>query len=132
VKPNPIAVAINMTPHTFLRPNAKKAERTQRPYRQVLRQAGALGAHNALRGAEWAWDGPIVLRVEIYWEKGRQRLDWDGAITCCKGAIDGVFDKLNADDRQVSGIYLDQYHDPTGEGYCIILVEAVETEARAA
>lgn len=130
--PQPLAVAINMTPHTYLRPNAGKHERTQRPHRQALRQAGAAGAQNALRGREWAWKGPIILHVEIHWERGRNRLDWDGAITCCKGAIDGVFDKLTADDRQVTGIHLSQHGDPTGEGYMVVLVEPVEAIAKVA
>lgn len=130
MRPDPLAIAINMTPHTYLRPNAGKHRRTQGPYKQALRQAGAAGAQNALVGREWVWKGPIILHIEIHWERGRQRLDWDGAITCCKGAIDGVFDKLNADDKQVTGIHLSQHSDTTGEGYTVILVEPVEEIAK--
>lgn len=131
MKPEPLAVALNRTPHSFLSPNSGKHDRTKRPFRDALRDTGASAAKNALGGFTWAWTGPIVVRIEIYWERDpetnryRNRLDIDNAISACKGAIDGVFAKLQADDRQVVGIYLSQDRDPTGEGYMVVCVEAV-------
>lgn len=138
VRPSPLAIIIDRTPDSILSPNSGKHDRTKHPFRVVLRDTAAVAAGNALIGRTWAWSGPIVVRIEIFWERDaesgryRNKMDWDNAISACKGAIDGVFSKLDANDRQVAGCYLDQYNDPDAAGYMIVLVEAIEQEGKVA
>ncbi len=63
-KPDVLAIAINRTPDSALSPNSGKHPRTLKPYRNLLRDTGALAAGNALNGRTWAWSGPIVVRIE--------------------------------------------------------------------
>ena len=125
--PEPLAVVIDRTPHPWLLPNQKKAERTRRPYKQAIRDTAAIATINALDGKTWSWAGPIVLHIDIFWEPGRRRADWDNAIAAMKGAIDGVFSRIDADDRQVTGVFLQQGRDNLRDGYTVILIEPMET-----
>ena len=131
-KPEPLAIAIAMTPPRALWPNTNAHKRTKEPYIMAFKQAAAAGAQNALVGRSWAWDGPIMLHVEVYWPKGQRRLDFDNVVGSLKAAQDGVFTKLEADDRQVVGITVQQDWDRNGEGYIAYVVEAVEEIARIA
>ncbi len=124
--PEPLVVVIDRTPDRRLLPNTGTHPRTQKPYRAVLRAAAAGATQNVLVGRTWAWAGPIVLDVEIGWEDGRGIPDWDNAIAALKGAVDGVFGKLDADDRQVTGIFLVQSKDPRKTGFTRITVTPKE------
>lgn len=118
----PITVTIDQTPHRYLAPNSGKHKRTKDPYRQELKHAAAIAAGNVLRGRTWAFDGPVTLYITIVWEQGHQVIDFDNAIASCKAAIDGVFAKLDADDRQVVGIYLRQYRSRERHGHMVVTV----------
>jgi hypothetical protein len=93
--------------------------------RDWLREAAEIAAGNARPAAPLAC--PVILRVVIAYEKGRQTLDFDNAVSSMKGAIDGIVrGGFMVDDKQVKGIYLDQIKDPDGRGYIDVTVEPVE------
>lgn len=128
--PDPLIVVIDQTPHRYLSPNSGKHERTRRPHKDALKDAAAVGAMNALNGRTWAWDGPIVVHMEIFWPKGHKSLDWDNAIASAKSALDGVFAKLEANDRQVVAITMPkQERDKLGSGYMVLILEPKEQAA---
>lgn len=122
-QPDPISIVIDRTPPKELWPNKRRHPRSKEPYIAAFKAAAAAGAQNVLVGREWAWDGPIMLHVEIYWPRGQRRLDYDNAIGALKAAQDGIFAKLGADDRQVMGVLLQQDWDRLGDGYIVYTVE---------
>lgn len=135
----PLTVVIDQTPHRYLMPNSGKHRRTRQPYADALKQAAASGAINALDGKPWRWDGPIRLRIEIYWGKdpvtGRwhNTVDWDNAIASAKAAIDGIFAKIDADDRQIAQFDTpQQFRDPAGTGYMVFVLEPIAEAGREA
>jgi hypothetical protein len=130
--PESLTVRIDMTPHPYLMPNMGKHKRTREPYKDALKEAAAAGAQNILIGRTWSYDGPIMLVVSIFWEKSRRVVDWDNAVASIKSAIDGVFIKLNADDRQIVGIMLRQKRDRTGHGYMTMTIDPYTPEKQAA
>lgn len=133
MKPDPLAVAINMTPDRALWPNTRAHTRTKHPYKVDLKNAAAIGAINALKGRSWGWNGPILLTVEVYWPKGQRRLDFDNCVGALKAAQDGIFDKLDCNDRQIVGIHLTQDWDRIdGTGYMVYTIEAVDALEEAA
>ena len=132
-RPDPIAVVVDQTPHEFLWPNKGKHRRTKEPYRDALKGAAAAGAINALKGKPWAWSGPIMLHVEVFWPNGTRRLDFDNMVAALKAATDGIFLKLDADDRQVLGMtVLQDWDRANNAGYMVYSIEAVETEGQVA
>jgi hypothetical protein len=127
--PDPLAIVVDRTPHPWLLPNQKKHARTTKPYRDLLRDTAAIATGNALNGKAWAWDGEIMVRIEVYWEPGRSRCDADNLISACKGLVDGVFSKIDANDRQVTGYVVHQHRDNLNDGYCVLLIDPMETRA---
>jgi len=98
--------------------------------RDQLREAAQVTALSVR--PEHPIDGPVVLRIVIAYEKGRQTLDFDNAVASLKGAIDGIVQGgFMVDDKQVTGIFLQQTKDPEGYGYIDVTVEAVSTERAA-
>lgn len=131
--PGHVTVRIDRTPDRVLSANSGKHKRTREPFIKIMRQTAALRTGETLMGQVWTWKGPIVIHVVIAWERSRpvrKRLDFDGAISISKSAIDGVFDKLDADDRQVQGAYLRQIRDHDGQGYMDITVVPMIDEAK--
>jgi hypothetical protein len=121
----PLTVRIDRTPDRTLSPNSGKHDRTRKPHAKAIRDTAAAATLNALRGGTWCYEGPIMLTVTYGWERGRKRLDWDNATAISKYAIDGVFSRINANDRQVAGIVVHQVRDPVGDGYMVINLEPV-------
>lgn len=137
--PEPLIVVIDRTPHRYLMPNSGKHRRTREPYADALKQSAAAGALNALNGKPWRWDGPIRLRIEIYWGKDPQTkrwhntVDWDNAIASVKAAIDGIFAKIDANDRQIAQFDTpQQFRDKQGAGYMVFVLEPIAVEMEAA
>lgn len=127
--PDPLAIVVDRTPHPWLLPNQKKHARTTKPYRDMLRDTAAIATGNALNGKVWVWTGPIVLRYEIYWEPMRQRCDIDNLIAALKGIQDGIFAKIEANDRQIVGYFVYQYRDNRKDGYVIAHIAPVTENA---
>lgn len=136
--PDPLIVRVDQTPHDYLSPNSDKHRRTRQPYADALKQAAACGAINALAGKPWRWDGPIRLRIEVYWGKRpsgqwHKTMDWDNLLASCKAAIDGIFVRISADDRQIAQFDTpQQFRDPAGKGYMVFVLEAIEVEGEEA
>lgn len=137
--PSTLIVHINQTPHDYLSPNAGKHRRTREPYAEALKAAAASGTINALAGKRWHWEGPIRLRIEVYWGRKpsghwHKTMDWDNLLASCKAAIDGIFVKLGADDRQIAQFDTPkQFRDPAGSGYMVFILQPlIEDEAIAA
>jgi len=128
--PGELSVVIDRTPDRKLSPNSNAHRRTREPYKEDLRNTAALRTGETLRDRAWSWPGPIVIHVVIAWERGRRESDWDNAIAMSKAAIDGVFSKLDADDRQVRGAYLRQLRDREGAGYMEITVTPMIDDAK--
>jgi len=122
--PAPLVVQIARTPPRILSSNNGSHRRTKEPYVAEMRKEGATAAQNVLVGQTWAWAGPIRLLIHIAWDHGK-RLDYQNAVTLTKSVVDGVFDKLDADDRQVEIIHLTQSAGNKTPSM-IIQVEAME------
>lgn len=118
-----LTIRIPATPHRDLSPNSRKAERSTRPHKDAIKALAAGATLNTLNGTSWGCDGPIVLHIVYAWEASRRRMDWDNAAAISKAAIDGVFSRIDADDRQVVGLYVSQTRDPDGAGFMVITVE---------
>lgn len=121
--PDPLTVVVGATPPRELWPNTNAHKWTKTPHIAAMKAAAAVGVQNALVGHAWGWPGPIMLHIEIYWPTGQRRLDFDNALSSCKSAIDGVFGKIDANDRQIAGVLLTQDWDRIGDGYMVIQVE---------
>lgn len=127
--PSPLVVQIDRTPPRILSPNSKAHRRTREPYRDELKLAAAMATQNVLVGRTWAWDGPIILYIHIAWDHG-QRLDYDNAISISKYAVDGVFAKLDANDRQVEGVHVSQTTGNKTPGMIIQVEPVAERTSR--
>lgn len=111
-----LGVTVPQTPHSYLSPNSGKHRRTREPYAQSLKTAAALATRENLRGTSWQSQRLLRVELRIYWERGHKRLDYDNAIASCKALLDGVFQEIGADDRQVMEIKLVQGRTE-GQGY---------------
>lgn len=72
--------------------------------------------------------GPVVIWYRLGWEKGRRRLDPDGAVAACKPALDGLVDAgwLVGDGPDViAGFMVSQHRDPDGRGWLDVSVTAL-------
>lgn len=105
--PAPLVLHIARTPPRILSSNNNAHRRTKEPYVAEMRKEGATAAQNVLVGQSWSWPGPIRLLIHIAWDHGK-KLDYQNSVALTKSVVDGVFDKLDADDRQVEIIHLTQ------------------------
>jgi hypothetical protein len=127
MKPDPITIRITTLPDRALWPNTGAHRRTKEPYVAVLRLQAALSTHNALNGNDWSWNGPIETRIDVYWPSHLRILDWTNIHAALKPAEDGIFDKLDANDRQVQTVTLKQHKLPKGwDGYLLYTIIALE------
>ncbi len=131
-KPEPLTIMIDQTPHSDLNPNARVHHMRKHKQVAALREAASYCALNGLKGGTWAWSGPIIVHAEIYWPSTRRVIDYDNAVASLKPAIDGVFDRIDANDRQMIGVLVHQAKDKLKRGYMVITIEAHPAEEVAA
>jgi hypothetical protein len=132
VRPDPLTILVDMLPDRVLWPNTGAHRRTKEPFVKGLRARAEDDAKLALASTEtksWAWDGPIRTEIEIYWPSHMRVLDWTNIHAALKPAEDGIFDVLDANDRQVTEVKLEQFKLKKGEtidGFVIYTVVALE------
>ena len=137
-----LTVRIPATPHKLLNPNTVRVTEKQRSeldwplpkksvhiikyaLRQQLKDAVAWSCIE--QRPKHPLTCPVVVHVVIGWEKGRMVMDFDNAISSCKGALDGlIMGGWIADDDQVTGMTLQQTKDPEKVGFMVLTVEPVE------
>ena len=122
-----LRAAVPATPHRLLMPNARPDWHEKARAAKALREAAHLAAVDALNVGAFAPlpdDGPLWLDVTIFWETGRRTLDWDNAIASAKALYDGIFDALEANDRRVGGIRIDQVRTDDPHGVTTVSVYA--------
>lgn len=134
-----LTVDVNDVPSAKLLPNNAASERHKRALRSAWRKRVAKlirKKYNSVGdGGPKTADGlanPYLLCphyaervlaydlvVTIYWPKGRRRPDNDGALSACKGLLDGAADVLGVDDRLCESLTImqrrgDEYGEPGG------------------
>ena len=134
--PDDLTVIIDELPDRCLNPNSGAHRRTKEPYVKLLRDAASMATHQQLLKLQdlgllgrWVWGGPIHLDIQIWWSSDRKILDWTNAHASLKAAEDGIFDNLEANDRQVDTVRLRQNKLPRGEdGFLIYTIIAITRE----
>jgi Holliday junction resolvase RusA-like endonuclease len=127
-----LVVTVPRTPPSQLLPNA--ARRTDwhvksdlsRPLRELAKWE-AIKAALPVRSVNGGviFDGPVRMRVRVFWEKGRNRPDTSGLGHAVKAMEDGLTDAgIWHDDRQVIEACYAQGKDPEGTGYTEFTISA--------
>jgi len=129
----PFIVVIPMVPARELSPNRRAHWAVRNEAAQALRMAAKAATVIALDGAP-VWSGiygdAFDLDMQVFWPKGRKRMDVDNAVASCKAAIDGIADALGIDDRHLGELRIRQGRDPAGDGWIAATVTVRATNAQ--
>ena len=127
-----VTVVIPGTPPAECSPNSHKhwrvKHRANAAMRETAGKAGIVARMEAIGncGGGPVFDGPVVVRTVIAWEKGRKRCDNDNAGAMCKGLYDGALQDAGivANDKHCTFLPVEQIRDKAGVGYVTLEVSA--------
>lgn len=126
-----VEIVVPGTPPACLSPNASRETHwgtKSKARNQLKRDAtrAAVAVRNTCGGGP-LFDGAVLVRITIGWEKGRKTMDGDNALASCKAAIDGLTAAgIWRDDRDCTFLPVGQERDPDKRGYIRFEVEEVE------
>lgn len=126
---------IPATPGPCTSPNSRCPWQRKAKAVRELREVARLAAHNAIQGRSWAKplpaEGDLALHWTVFLGRRERVRDWDNIVGALKGAMDGIFDALQTNDRRVVEVRVDQRRAEDGRGWMQVAVIALDEESRS-